>query len=52
MKVSDQRPVMIRWKETLVICRDPVVTEEMEPKPGNEADSNVGCETELVEASS
>ncbi|GFM34875.1 hypothetical protein [Desulfovibrio subterraneus] len=52
MKISDQRPVMIRWKDTLVIPRDPVVTEEMGGTEVDEADSNVGCETELVEASS
>ena len=52
MKLSDQHPVMTRWKDTLVIRRDPAVTNEMEPKPDNEADSNEGCEAELVEASS
>lgn len=34
MKVSDQRPVMIRWKDTLVIRRDPAEAEKMRDTGG------------------
>jgi hypothetical protein len=53
VKVSDQRPVMIRWKDTLVIRRDPALAKEMElSEARDEADSDEGWEAELAEACS
>ena len=51
MKVSDQRPVMIRWKDTLVIRRDPALAKEMElSEARDEADCDEEWEAELAEA--
>ncbi len=50
VKVSDQRPVMIRWKDTLVIRRDPAVAEEMVEmsEADDETDSDEGWELEIT----
>jgi hypothetical protein len=51
VKVSDQRPVMIRWKDTLVIRRDPALAKEMElSEARDEADCDEEWEAELAEA--
>lgn len=46
VKVSDQRPVMIRWKDTLVIRRDPAVAGEIGEVEGEE-ENDEGWEAEL-----
>ena len=42
VKVSDQPPVMTRWKDTLAIRRDPTVTEEMGETEVGEDDKDEG----------
>lgn len=46
VKISDQRPVMIRWKDTLVIRRDPAVAGEIGEVEGKE-ENDEGWEAEL-----